>query len=79
MSNVAEGLARKTDKDFAHFLDIAKGSAVETRSLLYVALDVCYIDTAAFQRLFNLASETIALIGGFSSYLRGPAPRAGRY
>ena len=73
MSNVVEGLARKTDKDFARFLDIAKGSAVETQSLLYVALDVGYLDTAAFQRLFNLANETIALIGGFSSYLRGRA------
>jgi four helix bundle protein len=70
MSNVAEGLARKTDKDFAHFLDIAKGSAVETQSLLYVALDVGYLDSAAFQRLFKLADETVALIGGFSSYLR---------
>jgi four helix bundle protein len=40
MSNIAEGFARRTDKDFAHFLDVAKGSAVEVQSLLYVALDV---------------------------------------
>jgi four helix bundle protein len=73
MSNVAEGLARKTDKDFAHFLDIAKGSAVEAQSLLYVAMDVGYLDNAAFQRLFKLADETIALIGGFTSYLRRQA------
>jgi four helix bundle protein len=70
MSNVAEGLARNTDKDFAHFLDIAKGSAVEAQSLLYVALDVGYLDASAFQKLFKLADETAALIGGFSSYLR---------
>jgi four helix bundle protein len=70
MSNVAEGLARNTDKDFAHFLDMAKGSAVEAQSLLYAALDVGYLDDAAFQKLFRLADETVALIGGFSSYLR---------
>lgn len=29
MSNVAEGFARKTTRDFAHFLDVAKGPAVE--------------------------------------------------
>jgi four helix bundle protein len=43
MSNIAEGFSRNSDKDFAHFLDIAKGSVLEVQSLLYVALDVGYI------------------------------------
>lgn len=43
MSNVAEGFTRKSDKDFAHFLDVAKGSTVEVQSLLYVALDIGYL------------------------------------
>lgn len=70
MSNVAEGFARRSDKDFAHFLDIAKGSAIEVQSLLYVALDVGYIDQPKFERLYKLADEAISLIVGFSSYLR---------
>jgi four helix bundle protein len=70
MSNVAEGFARRSDKDFAHFLDIAKGSAMEVQSLLYVALDVGYINQPKFERLYKLADETISLIVGFSSYLR---------
>jgi len=37
MSNIAEGFGRKTSRDFAHFLDVAKGSAVEVESLLCVA------------------------------------------
>ena len=37
MSNVAEGFGRKTNKDFAHFLDQARASAVEVQSLLYIA------------------------------------------
>ena len=70
MSNIAEGFARRSDKDFAHFLDISKGSAMEVQSLCYVALDVRYIDQPEFERLYKLADETISLIVGFSSYLR---------
>jgi four helix bundle protein len=70
MANVAEGFARKSDRDFAHFLDIAKGSADEVQSLLYVALDVGYVDEGEFQKLHGLADETVSLTGGLTSYLR---------
>jgi len=66
MSNIAEGFARKTDKDFPHFLDVAKGSAIETQSLLYVALDVGYLEGDEFGRLYRIAEETASLIGGFN-------------
>jgi four helix bundle protein len=46
MSNVAEGFARKGDREFARFLDVARGSAVEVVSLLYVAMDAGWIDKA---------------------------------
>src|SRR6266567_6979364 len=55
MSNIAEGFARKTDRDFAHFLDIAKGSVIEVQSLLYVAWDVSYVDQSEFARLYTMA------------------------
>jgi four helix bundle protein len=70
MSNVAEGFARKTDKDFAHFLDVAKGSAVEAQSLLCVALDIGYLEPDEFRKLYRIAEETASLIGGFTSYFR---------
>lgn len=44
MSNIAEGFSRNSDRDFAHFLDIAKGSVLEVQSLLYVASDLGYIE-----------------------------------
>jgi four helix bundle protein len=70
MSNVAEGFARKSDKEFARYLDIAKGSTVEVQSLLYVALDIGYVSVADFRCLYSMAEETVSLIGGFASYLR---------
>lgn len=70
MSNIAEGYAKNGDKEFARFLDIAKGSVIEVQSLLYVALDVKYISEQEFKHLQELANQTAALIGGFTSYLR---------
>ena len=39
MANIAEGFGRKTNKDFSHFLYMAKSSAYEVMSHLYVAMD----------------------------------------
>jgi four helix bundle protein len=43
MNNIAEGFERKSDPDFARFLDIAKGSNGEVRSMLYLAEDRSYL------------------------------------
>lgn len=50
-SNIAEGSGRGSDKDMCRFLDIALGSAFEVESLLYLALDLGYINQADFDNL----------------------------
>ena len=76
MTNIAEGFGRKTDGDFAHFLDVARGSALEVESLLYVALDLKYIQESEFERIYDLSEETVSLISGLTSYLRNHSKRA---
>jgi len=71
MSNIAEGFERSGNKEFAHFLYMAKGSAGEVRSQLYVALDLGYLDQNAFKRLHDSALCVVRQLSGFIKYLNG--------
>jgi len=70
MNNIAEGFGRHSPKDFARFLGIAKASAIEVQSMLYVLLDLEAIDPKSFRSYFDRVEQTIRIIGGLSSYLR---------
>ncbi len=75
MSNIAEGFDRGSDPDFARFLDMARASVTEVKSLLYVALDADHISQERFDLLQQHADKTQALIAAFTTYLRNPRVR----
>ena len=56
-TNIAEGFERSSRKEYLLFLNIAKGSAGEVRSLLRVALEIGYLDQATYDQLRNHALE----------------------
>ncbi len=70
MSNVAEGFERSTDADFARFLDIAKGSCAEVRSLYYVAEDLAYADSATAEERRSTTRRLAAGIRSLADFLR---------
>ena len=70
MNNVAEGFERKTPKDFAHFLDLAKGSCGEVRSMLYVAEDLQYLGSKEADDLRSGAEMISRGIAAFTNHLR---------
>lgn len=57
-SNIAEGFARRSPKDFARFLTIARASAAEVCSQLYLALDLEYVTQDDFDTLYRLAQRS---------------------
>ena len=64
MSNVAEGFERGRRKEFHQALSTSKASCAEVRSLLYVALDVGYLDQEEFEQLMAQAEEVSRIVGG---------------
>lgn len=71
VSNIAEGFARQTDREFVQFLYMARGSASELQSQLYVASDLGYLGREDFTRLYGMADEVSRLISRFVRYLKG--------
>jgi four helix bundle protein len=70
MNNIAEGFERNNNKEFRKFLGYAKGSAGEVRSMLYIALDLNYIQENSFNKNFESSVNIIAQISNFIKYLR---------
>lgn len=70
MANIAEGQGRRTDKDFANFLNISLGSVAETKSHLYIALDLNYIEKKNFDDLYEKLDEVGKMTFALCSHLR---------
>jgi four helix bundle protein len=69
VSNIAEGFDCESRIEFARFLGIARRSAAEVQSLLYVGLDVGYLTETEFDEHFMQAAKTKALTGGLKHSL----------
>jgi four helix bundle protein len=69
MSNISEGFARRSNKEFIQFLFISKSSAAEVQSEFYVALDQEYIKEDDFEEVYNQAEIVSKLDSGLIKYL----------
>ena len=70
MANIAEGQGRRSDRDFAQFLNISLGSLAETKSHLYLALDLDYLSEDLFEEIYYKLDEVGRMIYGLISHLR---------
>ena len=81
-SNIAEGSARSSNADFAHFLDFALGSAFEVETQLKIAKNIGYFDNfdvdvdvngnvvATYEALINKIHSIERQLNGLISKIR---------
>ncbi len=71
-SNIAEGAERESEKDFRRFLYIAKASAGELRTQLYIGLRASYFEESQAVSLISEAREIASMLKGLANSLNIP-------
>ena len=56
-SNIAEGQARNSTKEFANFLSIARGSTAEVETQLIICVRLKYLQQTQIDQALSLCSE----------------------
>ena len=69
-SNIAEGAARESTREFAHAVNLARGSVSELETQLVIAADLGYLPRD--HELFGQVARVFMLVSGLHRSLRGP-------
>lgn len=69
-NNIAEGAERVSPSEFARFLDIAKGSAGEVRSMYRLASRLKFVSSDAAGFRCEACKSIARQLGGFAKHLR---------
>lgn len=69
-SNIAEGQGRLSDKTFAHFLGLARGSLFEMETQLELACSLEFLESGKLPPLLAECSEIARMINGLLTTLQ---------
>ncbi|MBZ5549813.1 MAG: four helix bundle protein [Acidobacteriia bacterium] len=72
-SNIAEGQARFSQKEFHHFLSQARGSLVEIETQLLIARELKYLQPAKADSLLAAADELGRVLNGLIASIKNRA------
>lgn len=68
-SNIAEGAARHSNKEFLHFLVIARGSLAELMTQIEIASEVGFLEVIHQEKLESQCNEISKMLSGLRSRL----------
>lgn len=71
-ANIAEGHARGSKRDYAHFLAVAKGSLMETETFAMLSVRLGYVTSAEAQRALEIITEISKMLTVLRSRLLEP-------
>ena len=72
-SNIAEGAARQTSKEYVHFLYIAQGSMSELETQLDIANRLRYVTAESLTKIEDLRERVGKMLYGLIRKLRRPS------
>jgi four helix bundle protein len=72
-ANIAEGAARQSPKEFAHFLSTAQGSASELETELLIAHRLGYLDVESYGEMRSTLDSIGRMIVGLALHVRRKA------
>ena len=75
-SNIAEGSARESEREFVHFLSISLGSAFEVETQLQIAFNLEYIDHHTLESLLEKVHLIEKQINELISVIKRQLPKA---
>ena len=68
-SNIAEGIEKESNKEKIRFLEIAKGSAAELITQIYIGIEIGYIDKNVGLEWIRETNEILKMLSGLKNYL----------
>ena len=68
-SNIAEGQARNSKKEFKYFLGISLGSLAELETLLTIAREINYISEILLTDLLSITDEITRMVKGLMKHI----------
>jgi four helix bundle protein len=72
-SNIAEGQARFSQKEFHHFLSLARGSLVEIETQLTIAQNLDYLSLQQTRPLLDKTAELGKILNGLIASIKSAA------
>jgi len=69
-SNIAEGQARHTTREFIHFISNAEGSVADVDTQLVIAVELGFCTSSEVQSLFGMIDEERKMLNGLRRKLQ---------
>jgi len=69
-SNIAEGMEKESDKEKVRFIEIAKGSAAELITQIYIGIEIDYINKTTGLNWIKEINEIQGMLAGLKNKIR---------